>query len=768
MSSGGVLRYSILIEALDKATPRLKNIMSTAQAVKHAMAFPETGVSSALRSQVGLYSQLTRVTESYSNSVYKSLKQSKYPFMADMYKAQASDAKIALKDMDEQSKIFSSLFRRLTPKTMTQSMGDMNKLSQSANQYINAMFPDDKLKDKRESASKEVQKFFTELNNLPKGVTAGGVFNRWISTSKALDEVTKSAVGHAFKGRYGYSMEDIGGMSQSDRLAVMNRGEWARMQMDVQKTTEKFVTMNKAFDQSKQQLKALSILFSGLAQGMTKAMMVTKPLAEAIAFSGNRDMARTPFSHTNLGVGAAEMGQFYRSAARSPYESDMISNQNLIMDYTKMFNQQVNEFVPVLSGMQTIFGDSLSMQQKMMMLTGASMKSNVDFSGWFTLYMQGAIPQMASLQNNLNETLSVVGALSNQGLGAFAGFGLSGALQAMIKPSPKSQEMQAMYGLDLGKTIRTKGIIEAFEEIDASLNKLTNKQRLDVLAQVFPGMGTGVVEILMKSTKNARELNRDMTSMMETNRANIEVSKHGYNQLMQLSSTWSNAMTGFLYNVSNHAIFKGFTRTLTDPAMALTRMQEAGMGKPSLMGEIMTGLTGTGLTGLATAFAFNQLGFQRKMAGVRQQMDAYTMAGNMASMHNIPLADAYRDVQYRGQVPMSFPGTKLGGVLMGGLQGITILAGIYTAVKSVSNATQEYYAKRNKEEFADPITRLSIADFEGGKKDREVRMQVYTALREAKRALEMNTAGLQKVSGKGMIIDPALSTYLLGKMAGGK
>ncbi|HII95704.1 MAG TPA: hypothetical protein HA367_08265 [Candidatus Methanofastidiosum sp.] len=182
----------------------------------------------------------------------------------------------------------------------------------------------------------------------------------------------------------------------------------------------------------------------------------------------------------------------------------------------------------------------------------------------------------------------------------------------------------------------------------------------------------------------------------------------------------------------------------------------------------MTGLTGTGLTGLATAFAFNQLGFQRKMAGVRQQMDAYTMAGNMASMHNIPLADAYRDVQYRGQVPMSFPGTKLGGVLMGGLQGITILAGIYTAVKSVSNATQEYYAKRNKEEFADPITRLSIADFEGGKKDREVRMQVYTALREAKRALEMNTAGLQKVSGKGMIIDPALSTYLLGKMAGGR
>ena len=227
-------------------------------------------------------------------------------------------------------------------------------------------------------------------------------------------------------------------------------------------------------------------------------------------------------------------------------------------------------------------------------------------------------------------------------------------------------------------------------------------------------------------------------------------------------------MTGFLYNVSNHAIFKGFTRTLTDPAMALTKMQEAGMGKPSLLGEIMTGLTGTALTGITTAFASNQLGFHSRMARVNNELQGYAMAGNMASMQNIPLADAYRDVQYHNKVPMSFLGTGLGGVVTGGLQAITILAGIYTAVKSVSNATQEYYAKRNKEEFVDPITRLSIADFEGGKKDREVRMQVYTALREAKRALEMNTAGLQKVSGKGMIIDPALSAYLLGKMSGGK
>jgi hypothetical protein len=771
MSSGGILRYSILIEAIDKATGRLGTIRNAALATQKALAFPETGVSNQMRSTISTYGQLSSAVQRYNTTVYDTLKQSKHGFLADIYKAQALDAQEGMMKLQDVSKKVGSLFETVSTKNLQAINAPMKAFKAQSNNFLGNLRDNlsasgytDAIKEFKQARG-EVSEFFNMMKRAPvaeRGMYAN-IFERMSSmVSNISNPDVRTALEQGFQQAFGGSLSEISGMSRTEKAMLKNLVPFSEMQAEIDRTSEKWSKLNMQFENSKRQIQGLAVVFAQLGNSMSHAMMATKPLAEAIAFSGNNNISRTPFSSTEMGVSAGEMGQFYRGAARSPYESDLVNSQRQIMNYTKMFNQQVEQFIPVVSGMQTIFGDSMSMQQKLMTITGASMKSNVDFSGWFTLYMQGAIPQMASLQNGLNETLSIVGALSNQGLGAFAGFGVSSALQALIKPSAKSQELQAAHGMDLGKIIRTKGIIEAFDEINESLNSLTNKQRLEAMAQLFPGMGTGVIEILLKSTDNAKKLNREMSSMMEVNRANIEASKHGYYQLMQLSTTWGNALTGFLYNVSNTSAFKGLTRALTEPAEGLTRMQDAGMGKTSLLGELGAGLASQVGIGIAGMGVFRSIGFRQQMAMAEYQHNVARYAQDMMFMSQAEGAGISQGMAYqqgKGAIGMPFMATKAGGVIAGTAQTLTVLAGIYLATKTISNALKDYSERRNKEMYVDPITKLSIADFDKGRTDKDELAKIRLSIEAAKNALEMNTRAVKGSSKQPRLFGDSLSSY---------
>lgn len=742
--SGGVLRYAILIEAVDKATGRLNQIMNQAQRTQRALSFPETGASNMIRGQIDMYAKLTQVSNAYSATLSKSLRGSGKGFLADIYDAQKKDADKQLGNIETFARKATSLLSGVNQKTLGSLRPDIAKGRAESRDLSQQLFDHKKWKasePQRKQISQEITKFFNDISSKTPWADkkAGSNFvDVWLRELNKMSPVARKMAQQGLEGALGMSLSQVQNLSETDRAMLKHQTELAAVKNRVLETADAYGKMNQKIDSLKSQVKGLSILWVQAGQAMSQAMSVTRPLADAMAFSNMNIQGRTPFSYTNLGATITDVGGFYKSAARSPYEREMFNAQGGILNYSKLFNADAANFIPVLSGMQTLFGNETSMNQKVSALTGAGMKSNLDFAGWFTLYMQGAVPQMAALENDLNETLSLIGSVSNQGLGAFAGFGISGALQNMIKPSKKSQELQASYGMDLSSIIQNNGILDALELINAEFDKMTKPERVKAMAEIFPGMGTGVVEVMLKSVQQAKAMNREMSSMLEVNRAINEASEHGYYRLQQLSSSWNNVMTGILYNLSDTSIFKGFVKTLDDVASGMNKMNDASMGKRSFGKEIMAGapvLGGTLMGGFTIA---SMLQFMPKY------LNAAFMA-NQASQTQALLTQGFSQQQIKGMLPgkpgfLGFAAGKGGSAIGGALAGVAILTSIYAVVSTISNAVKDYHRQRNKERFVDPIVALSTADFDGARKGNQESLEKlnYT-LGKAIDAINLNT-----------------------------
>lgn len=755
--SGGVLRYAILIEAVDKATGRLNQIMNQAQRTQRALAFPETGASNMIRGQIDMYAKLTQVSNAYSATLSKSLRGSGKGFLADIYDAQKKDADKQLENIKSFAEKATNLLTGINQKTLGSMKEDIRGGRETSRNLSQQLFDHKKWKasePQRKQISQEITKFFNDISSKTPWADkkAGSNFvDVWLRELNKMSPVARKMAQQGLEGALGMSLSQVQNLSETDRAMLKHQTELAAVKNRVLETADAYGKMNQKIDSLKSQVKGLSILWAQAGQAMSRAMAVTRPLADAMAFSNMNIQGRTPFSYTNLGATITDVGGFYKAAARSPYEQQMFNAQGGILNYSKLFNADAANFIPVLSGMQTLFGNETSMNQKVSALTGAGMKSNLDFAGWFTLYMQGAVPQMAALENDLNETLSLIGSVSNQGLGAFAGFGISGALQNMIKPSKKSQELQASYGMDLSSIIQNNGILDALELINAEFDKMTKPERVKAMAEIFPGMGTGVVEVMLKSVQQAKAMNREMSSMLEVNRAINEASEHGYYRLQQLSSSWNNVMTGILYNLSDTSIFKGFVKTLDDVASGMNKMNDASMGQRSMWKEVVAGAPTLGGT-LMGGFA---------IADMIRFMPKYLNAGflaNQAVQTQALLSDGYSRQQIKGMLPgrpglLGFAAGKGGTAIAGTLSTVAILASIYTVVSSISNATADYYRQRNKEQFVDPIVALSTADFDSARKgNEEALLKLNHTMDEAVRAINLNTKTIGRSKGNEKIV----------------
>jgi hypothetical protein len=731
--------------------------MNQAQRTQRALSFPETGASNMIRGQIDMYAKLTQVSDAYSATLSKSLRGSGKGFLADIYDAQNRDAEKQLGNIKSFAAKATGLLSGVNQKTLESLRPDIAEGRKEAGSLSAQLFDHKKWKasePQRKQISQEITKFFNDISSKTPWADkkAGSNFvDVWLRELNKMSPVARKMAQQGLEGALGMSLSQVQNLSETDRAMLKHQTELAAVKNRVLETADAYGKMNQKIDSLKSQVKGLSILWAQAGQAMSRAMAVTRPLADAMAFSNMNIQGRTPFSYTNLGATITDVGGFYKAAARSPYEQQMFNAQGGILNYSKLFNADAANFIPVLSGMQTLFGNETSMNQKVSALTGAGMKSNLDFAGWFTLYMQGAVPQMAALENDLNETLSLIGSVSNQGVGAFAGFGISSALQNMIKPSKKSQELQASYGMDLSSIIQNNGILDALELINAEFDKMTKPERVKAMAEIFPGMGTGVVEVMLKSVQQAKAMNREMSSMLEVNRAINEASEHGYYRLQQLSSSWNNVMTGILYNLSDTSIFKGFIKTLDDVASGMNKMNDASMGQRSMWKEVVAGAPTLGGT-LMGGFA---------VADMIRFMPKYLNAGflaNQASQTQALLTQGFSQQQIKGMLPgrpglLGFAAGKGGTAIAGTLSTVAILASIYTVVSSISNATADYYRQRNKEQFVDPIVALSTADFDSARKgNEEALLKLNHTMEEAVRAINLNTKTIGRSKGNEKIV----------------
>ena len=761
-SSGGILRYSIVIEAIDKATGRLDAVAKMAQRTRDALAFPSTGASTHLKNQVSLYSELTQQTSKYSQELDNLMRKQGKGFMADVYKAQQSDAQNSLRTIEDNMNKMGSMFRDVNQKNLAEHSNLIKGMRESSRGMSKYYFDEKGWKSsepKRKAMKAEVTRFFEEIQKSPwteKGGMAS-IVDRWQQQMEKMSKPTQKILSKAFERRFGMKMETLTGMSQTDRAVVMHYKQLAQLKTEVEQSASAYEGLNKRLDQTKARLKAMSILFFQSAQFIQQAMVGTRPIAEAMAFSGQNLEGRTPFSFTNMGATVTDMGNIYRAAARSPYESEMLANQFAITNYTNLFDTKPQQFVPMLTGMKTLFGSDMSMSQQISSLTGLQMKSNMDLGGFFSMYMMGAIPQLSSMGNNMNETLALIGAVSNQGLGSFAGRHVGTALQSLMNPAKKSQDFQAMYGFDFQKIVQENSILDALQMINVELDKLTDKERAKAMAEMFPGRGQGPMEIMLKSVEQAKRMNRELGSMLESARGIEKASQHGYFRIQQMSSALSNVPTGMLYGFAETSAFKGTIRTITDAATEINRWNDKmAQDGPGIGGELLGG-AGSLATFLVPALlgrsAMNMLpqymGAGRVLAQNTQMQNAM-MYGNMGEVSRL-------QGQYAKQQQMSQAGgvggwwhRSKGGIGAGAARvagNAMIVSAIYFTLKSFANAAEEYYKKRNREEFVDPIVRLSIADIEGAKKGEEEALRdLRVALIEARRAIDMNTSEYKKAN----------------------
>ncbi len=549
--------------------------------------------------------------------------------------------------------------------------------------------------------------------------------------------------------RYSIGGKPIAGMSQQDLQQVGKVIQDPHMKTHadlVKEAADGYGIWSQRLTDFKIRAQGIATLLFNFSKNLKAVLETTRQLASAQVFSGGRFGWGGVLSQTAMGVTAQDTGLLWQGIARSPYQQDLLSAAPGILAYSKIFGKQTEQFLPTLSGLHAVFDDqNISMNQRMMMMLGTSAKSSLDFAQWFSRFMQGGVPAMESTGMGMGQTLGIIGALSNVGLGPYASFGMAEVVNAMSKPSKASSEWQRKMGLDLGDIMANEGLIVALERTRKALDELSTEDKLKAVHEIFGGRSTGVAQVMMKTTDHAKELAVQLNSVYESHRIMLEEMKQGLRILDQTSAAWNNLSTGFARYYTQRHIFRGFAATAREiPEMINPWLEQAQGSHRSVAGEVITGLPMLGIAAYAPFLAksivqsFTNVGMYSQLLQGRM-LGAPDM---IASMKNAGFTQEQINKQQKGHYAWSGRMGKIGSGLSTGLMVATAVASLYTVIKSIDNAVYSIKKDIEKEKYFDPIADLSIADFRPT--DEEGRMELARALDKATAAIHRNSTMVDK------------------------
>jgi len=299
---------------------------------------------------------------------------------------------------------------------------------------------------------------------------------------------------------------------------TLNRAEGIREEIRAAEILkEKYEQAKADADDMSRSWASIAYFATKMQQSIAEGLRELKNLQIANVFSRGVTSGLNPYSNPVMGADVSEYGEVAKQLARTPYSKQFSSNINPLISYSKIFGEDPNQVIPIASGMQTMLGDKYSTERILNTMFATSTQSGFGFSGWSSIMMQNTLPQLQTLGVELKTIASLMGGLSNLGMGPFAAFGMNSISTLMAGGGSDEQKkiMTALMGQPdaFAKVIKQEGMYAGLEKLGAALDKYDSGKQLQIMTKLFGGMGTGVGGALIKNVDMFKDLEYKMSSL---------------------------------------------------------------------------------------------------------------------------------------------------------------------------------------------------------------------------------------------------------------
>jgi hypothetical protein len=360
---------------------------------------------------------------------------------------------------------------------------------------------------------------------------------------------------------------------------------------------------------------------SKMYQHVAEGLKELKSFEIAKVFSMGAFSNVNPYTKTFLGSDLSEFGEAMKYISRSPFQKEFSSNIRALMSYSKIFGEDLQQVVPIVSGMQSMFGGGYSTKRILDTVFATSAQSGFNFSGWSSIMAQNAFPQFQTLEMELETVASLMSGLSNLGMGPFAAFGMNSILQ-LVSGGGSDKQKQLMTKL-LGSTqalpnlIKEKGFYAGMEELNNAIMKIEDKnKRQKIMTELFSGMGAGVGSGLLQNLKLFKDAEITLSVPTTGQLQQVALQNKPVFLFEEMGAASKNVSTGLVDLITSMDSFKDQTKGLTsifqDIGTALGKLKDS--ASKNGFGRATSFVAGTAIQGVSAYFMGKMLGSQ--MSGV--------------------------------------------------------------------------------------------------------------------------------------------------------
>jgi len=780
-SYGGLLKNTIIIQAIDMASGMINNIRNSLLDLQKIQNMPTQGTA-FIPSLVSDYAKLLQLEQQLEATPLMQGKDT-YSQIANAQKAEATgivqaDKKIlenrlqmykTLFDPAEEGESAAKYYDRIGKiinrelKGLGAEQGMVKKIGEFGKEY----FPPTATKNIENimAAYRQAQRsIVSDFASTEKGMRRADDVSttnhkKRITELKERSEVAGQALNKLQK--------QVLGFSQSDRIIAQNwqdisadmlefeqkKAEAAGVGEELQYWTTELVN-------TKQQLKGISVLMTEVLRNVSMVVQETKAFRLAEVF-GMTQFGGAPFGMAQMGASLQQVGTTLQTIERSPFRRELENISPKLLQYGQIFGQSANEIVPVLTGLKLVSGEASDFNDILGKMTVLSAQTGEEFGRWFSIMMMQGVPAMSMMGSNLDEIMGIIGGVNIAGLGPFAGIGVSALVKSILAPTDQMREDWQSMGINIDK-LASKGLVKALEQIKTMTDTMSEFEKGQFFEKMFPGFGTGVSLILTKALPQIKQVTQQVGSSYEAWRINAEALNMPISKIAEATQLTHNIWMQFIDSILRSSSAVAFIETLLDAIKGIqSALSWLEQKVPVVFNVIFVcGLIAAGAVVVnLTKKLFAQIGAVLSLSASLKELNTQLslMSWNMAVATgaqtglNLAMAGgatntALKGIQGAGMMQMANgmlikPTTAVTGAGAGSILGkvaggiskavpyIAIIAGAITVIKSIDNHLQKMRAEQ-----INAVTKLTAKTRQFPNITTRYQLVQYEAAREAEKA----------------------------------
>lgn len=781
-SYGGLLKNTIIIQAIDMASGMINNIRNSLLDLQKIQNMPTQGTA-FIPTLVSDYAKLLQLEQQLEATPLMQGKDT-YSQIANAQKAEATGIVQADKKiLENRLQMYKTLF---DPAEEGESATDYYKrVSKGINlglkdlgvnaQMVSKIAYEGLKKFYSPEAGKNIANVMSAYRKSLQSLTADFVeqdslMNKLAGTTDAsISEKTNKlkqrseVAGQALN----KLQEQLSGFSQSDRIIAQN---WQDISADMLEFEQKKAEAAGVGDElqhwttelvnTKQQLKGISVLMTEVLRNVSMVVQETKAFRLAEVF-GMTQFGGAPFGMAQMGASLQQVGTTLQIIERSPFRRELENISPKLLQYGQIFGQSANEIVPVLTGLKLVSGEAADFNDILGKMTVLSAQTGEEFGRWFSIMMMQGVPAMSMMGSNLDEIMGIIGGVNIAGLGPFAGIGVSALVKSILAPTDQMREDWQSMGINIDK-LASKGLVKALEQIKTMTDTMSEFEKGQFFEKMFPGFGTGVSLILTKALPQIKQITQQVGSSYEAWRINAEALNMPISKIAEATQLTHNIWMQFIDSILRSSSAVAFIETLLDAIKGIqSALSWLEQKVPVVFNVIFVGgliAAGAVVVNL-TKKLFAQIGAVLSLSASLKELNTQLslMSWNMAVATgaqtglNLAMAGgatntALKGIQGAGMMQMANgmlikPTTAVTGAGAGSILGkiaggiskavpyIAIIAGAITVIKSIDNHLQKMRAEQ-----INAVTKLTAKTRQFPVITTRYQLVQYEAAREAEKA----------------------------------